>query len=78
MIFYPSTSIPAGLRTNILLPEQIARDGMQSIMVWISDSCSGTKANPHCIQAPAEIYEAFKVGHALLVRQVNQHVINFN
>lgn len=48
-------------------------------MVWISDSYSGAKANPHYRQAPAEIYEAFKVGQdVLLVRQVNQHVIDFN
>jgi len=51
---------------------------MQSIMVWISNSYSGAKANPYYRQAPAEIYEAFKVRRALLVRQVNQHVINFN
>lgn len=78
MIFHLSTGMPAGQHTNILLPEQIVRDGMQSIMIWISNSYSGAKANPYYRQAPAEIYEAFKVRRALLVRQVNQHVINFN
>lgn len=48
-------------------------------MVWISDSYSGTKENPHCRKAPAEIYETLKVGQdVLLVRQVNQHEIDFN
>lgn len=54
--------MPAGLHMSILLPDLIAKDGMPSIMVWISDSYSGAKASPHCRQAPAELYEAFKVG----------------
>lgn len=39
-------------------------------MAWISDHHSGAKANPQTRQAPAEIYEAFKLGQDdLLVSQ---------
>lgn len=68
----------AGLHRSILLAEQITKDGMQPV-AWIRDHHGGAKANPQHRQAPAELYEAFKLDQDdLLVRQVNQLVIDFD
>lgn len=66
---HPSVGVLAGLPRNILPAGEIAKDVLQPV-AWISDHHSGAKANPQHRQAPAEIYDAFKVGQDdLLVGQ---------